>query len=140
VTVDGRVFDTIANQLARNGDRWHRIVLKIDVEGAEWDSLLSVPDDVLLQIDQVAVEFHGVEEEKYLRLVRRLRQFFEVAHLHFSNASCVEGLEPFPTWAYEVLLVNKRLAVVDPSRTPRGPHALDAPNDPSFPDCQPAVP
>jgi len=24
-------------------------------------------------------------------------------------AACVEGLDPFPTWAYEVLFVSKRL-------------------------------
>ena len=116
--MDGRVFDTIANQFAKNGDGSKRIVLKIDVEGAEWDSLLSAPDEVLEQIDQMAVEFHWMEDEnfrwvqdeKYLRVVQRLRQFFEVAHIHFNNASCIGGLAPFPTWAYEVLFVSKRLA------------------------------
>ena len=83
-TVEGRVFDTIKNQFARNGDSSKRIVLKIDVEGAEWDSLLSVPDATLEQIDQMAVEFHWIEDEKFrwvqdekhLRVVRRLKQFF----------------------------------------------------------------
>ena len=71
-----------------------RIVLKIDVEGAEWDSLLVRPDEVLEQIDQLAVEFHWVEDEQF-RWVRirpsrvRLKQFFEVAHIHFNNASCI---------------------------------------------------
>jgi len=144
-TADGRRFDTVRNQLARNGDGSKRIVLKIDVEGAEWDSLLSAPDETLAQIDQMAVEFHWIEDEKfrwvqedkYLRVVRRLRQFFEVAHIHFNNASCIGDLEPFPTSAYEVLFVSKRLAVVDPSRKAGGLHPLDAPNNPSFADCQP---
>jgi hypothetical protein len=119
-------------------------VLKIDVEGAEWDSLLSTPDEVLQRVDQMAVEFHWelehsrrIQQERYTRLVRRLKQFFEIAHLHFNNASCLEGLEPFPTWAYEVLFVSKRLAVVDPSRQAVGLHRLDAPNNPAFEDCQP---
>ena len=146
-TVDGRVFHTIENQLARNGDGSKRIVLKMDVEGAEWDSILSVPDDILARIDQMAVEFHWMEDanhrwlqdERYLHVVRRLRQFFEVAHIHFNNSSCIGDLAPFPASAYEVLFVSKRLAVVDPSGKAGGVHLLDAPNDPSFADCQPAV-
>ncbi len=147
-TAEGRLFDTIASQVARNGDRNKRIVLKIDVEGAEWDSLLALPEATLQQIDQIAAEFHWVEDEhyrwiqdeKHLLLVRRLKESFEVAHIHFNNASCVGDLAPFPTSAYEVLFVNKRLAVVDSGRTRAVPHELDAPNNPSLPDCQPTVP
>jgi hypothetical protein len=112
-------------------------VLKIDVEGAEWSSLLSAPDEILGQIDQMAVEFHGLEDQKSLAVVQRLKKFFEVAHIHFNNASCTVGMEPFPTWAYEVLFVSKRLAVVDPSRKAVGLHALDARNIPFLSDCPP---
>jgi hypothetical protein len=123
-------------------------VLKIDVEGAEWDSLSSASDELLQQIDQMAVEFHWqrgektpwIGEEKYIHVVQRLKQVFEIAHIHFNNASCAEGLEPFPTWAYEVLFVSKRLALVDPSRTAGGLHPLDARNDPSLADCRPTTP
>jgi hypothetical protein len=138
-TVEGRLFDTIANQFAKNGDGSKRIVMKIDVEGAE-DSFLSVPDEILQQIDQMAVEFHWMEdgkfrwigEAKYLRVVERLKLFFEVGHIHFNNASCVGDLEPFPSHAYEVLFVSKRLAVVDASRKAGGLHPLDARNNPAF--------
>jgi hypothetical protein len=143
-TLEGRAFDTIEHQLAKNGDSAKRIALKIDVEGAEWDSLLSTSDDVLQRIDQMVVEFHWerdgsrwIQQERYARLVRRLKEFFEIAHLHFNNASCLEGLEPFPSWAFEVLFVSKRLAVADPSRQAGGLHPLDAPNNPAFVDCQP---
>jgi hypothetical protein len=136
-TEEGRPFDTIKNQLARNGDSSKRIALKIDVEGAEWNSLLSVPDEILERIDQMAVEFHWVEDEKSIAVVRRLKQFFEVAHVHFNNASCISGMEPLPAWAYEVLFVNKRLAVVDSSQKAGGLHPLDAPNQPLIADCQP---
>jgi hypothetical protein len=144
---EGRLFDTIANQFAKNGDSSKRIVLKIDVEGAEWDSFLAVPDATLEQIDQLAVEFHWVEDEqfrwvqdeKHLRAVRRLTRFFHVGHIHFNNASCIGDLAPFPTSAYEVLFVNKRLAAIDPSGRVDRPHALDARNNPSLPDCQPTA-
>ena len=143
--VDGRRFDTLSGQLARNGNGSHRIALKIDVEGAEWRSLLFAPDEVLARIDQLAVEFHFANDEKgrwlhdetHLAVVRRLKQFFEIAHLHFNNFGCTDDLAPFPTWAYEVLFVSKRLAVVDPAREIARPHPHDAPNDPSLEDCQP---
>ncbi len=145
-TVDGRVFDTVKNQVAGNGDRAKRLVLKIDVEGAEWETFLSVPDEILERVDQMAVEFHWlrddaqwVHDDRYLRVVRRLKQFFEIAHLHFNNASCDDHLKPFPTWAYEVLFVSKRLALVDRSRKAGGLHPLDAPNKPSIADCQPTA-
>ncbi len=144
-TVEGRLFDTVQNQLAKNGDGSKRIVLKIDVEGAEWETFLSVPDETLQRIDQMAVEFHWaegeksgwVQDERYLRAVRRLKEFFDVAHIHFNNSSCVQDLAPFPSAAYEVLFVSKRLAVVDSSRKGGGLHPEDAPNNPSLPDCQP---
>ena len=116
----GFLFDTIASQFTGNGDTAKRIVMKMDVEGAEWHSLLAAPDEVLGRIDQLAIEFHWIEDGKSLALVRRLKQFFEVAHIHIDNASCTGGMEPFPSWAYEVLFVNKRLAVVDASGRPSG--------------------
>jgi hypothetical protein len=145
--VDGRTFDTIAHQLAKNGDDRRRIVLKIDVEGAEWDSLVATPDDTLERIDQLVVEFHWlqdersnwVQDERYLRVVQRLKRFFEIGHIHYNNAGCVSGLDPFPTWAFEVLLVNKRLARVDRHRDAQLRHPLDAPNNPVLPDCQPNI-
>lgn len=143
--LDGRSFDTVSRQLAANGDQSRRVALKMDVEGAEWRSLLVAPDDLLARIDQLAIEFHWAQDDQgfwrhealHLAVIERLKQFFEIAHLHFNNASCIEGLEPFPTWAYEVLFVNKRLAVVDPAGKVTAPHPLDAPNIPSMPDCQP---
>jgi hypothetical protein len=137
---DGRPFDSIASQLARNGDGAHRLVVKIDVEGAEWASLHATPDDVLSRIDQLSVEFHGVRDESYLAVVRRLKRFFHVAHIHFNNFSCETGLDPFPSWAYEVLFVNRRLDRIDPSRAAGGLHPLDAPNNPALPDCPLKIP
>ena len=136
-TQDGRPFDTIANQFTKNGDAGKRIVMKIDVEGAEWDSFAQTPDATLQQIDQLAVEFHGVNDGRFRAVVEQLRRHFHVAHIHYNNFSCVADQQPFPTWAYEVLFVSKRLAVVDPNGKAGGLHPLDAPNSPKLPDCQP---
>jgi hypothetical protein len=136
-TQDGRPFDTLANQFARNGDASTPIVMKIDVEGAEWDSFLFAPDSTLSQIDQLDVEFHHVDEPKYVETMRRLKRFFYVAHVHYNNFSCDSSVAPFPSWAFEVLLVNKRIASSDGSAAPPAT-GVDSPNNALAADCQAA--
>ena len=134
-TQDGRPFDTMANQFTRNGNAVTPLVMKIDVEGAEWDSFLFAPDSVFSHIDQLDVEFHHVDDPKYVEVIRRLKRFFYVAHVHYNNFSCHPSLAPFPSWAFEVLLVNKRIGMTDGSPAPAAP-GVDAPNNASGPDCQ----
>ena len=136
-TIGGQVFDTLANQFGRNGDTTRRKVVKIDVEGAEWDALLQTSDEVLDGIDQMPLELHGVQEARMLDVVRKLKRTFHVVNLHFNNYRCIPAADPFPSIVYQVLLVNKRLGVVD-SSSPMPPpqHPLNAPDVPSVPDCQ----
>jgi hypothetical protein len=137
-TQDGRPFDTLANQFARNGDASTPIVMKIDVEGAEWDAFLLAPDNVFSQIDQLDVEFHMMmDDPKYVETMRRLKQFYYVAHVHYNNYSCDSSLAPFPSWAFEVLFVSKRIAMSDGSPAPAN-SGVDAPNHASAGDCQAA--
>ena len=111
----------------------------MDVEGAEWDSLLHTPSSVLDRIDQLTIEMHGFTRDtaKHLEVVKKLKEQFHVAHLHFNNFACRPGDEPLPSWAWEVLLVNKRLGVASPDQQAiTRPHPLDAANNPQLPDCQ----
>ncbi len=134
---DGRRFDTPESQFARNGDGTNHLVMKIDVEGAEWETFLQMSDAALERIDQLVVEFHGVNRERYLGAVRRLKRVFHVANLHFNNYSCTAGIEPFPSWAYEVLFVSKQLGTLGPGLPqPTLSRSLDARNDPRVADCQ----
>lgn len=135
-TIDSRAFDTLMNQIAKNGDTGKSLVVKIDVEGAELKSLMATPDAVLDRIDQLAMEIHGANGD-FLEMVRKLKRTFHVAHLHFNNSACSVRFAPFPSWAYEVLLVNKRIGVLDTSLPPPAlPHVLDAPVNLIRPDCQ----
>jgi hypothetical protein len=139
-TVESRPFDTLANQIARNGDAGKTLVVKMDVEGAELESLLDTDDRVLDTIVQFPIELHSADE-RYLRLVRRLKRLFHVVHLHYNNSRCSTQWKPFPTPVYEVLFVNKRIGVPDPGQpAPVLPNALDAPNDTFRQDCQKPVP
>ena len=135
--IDSRLFDTLANQIARNGDGGKRLVIKIDVEGAEWDALLATSDATLARIDQLPMELHGSHDRRFLRLIQKLKRTFYVVNLHFNNYSCSSETAPFPSRAYQVLLVNKRIGVLDlaAAGTPAA-SALNAPDNPEMPDCQ----
>jgi hypothetical protein len=130
-------FDTMEHQIAKNSDLGKRLIVKVDIEGAEWDSLLAAPDSVLDQIDQMPMEMHGVDEERHLRLVRRLKEKFHLVNLHFNNQACSSASSPLPAFAYQVLWVNKRLGVVDESVPVPAPSSpLNAPDRPELPECQ----
>jgi hypothetical protein len=135
-TVDGRPYDTVANQLARNGDSGKRLVVKMDVEGSEWSSLLATSDSVLNLIDQLVVEFHENDSSDMARTMARLTKHFDVVNVHTNNEACGPFYRPLTSWATEVLFVNKRVGVLSSGPLTPGPNPLDAPNNPLKPDCQ----
>ena len=137
--LEGREFDSITNQVARNGDAGKHLIMKVDVESAEWEAFAATPDSTFENIDQLVVEFHELDDPKYVGVIETLKKTFYVANVHFNNYACMWWSGPFPALAYELLLVNKRLGVLD-ATTPLGtyPNPLDAPNNPSLRDCQSA--
>jgi len=134
--VESRLFDTLANQISRNGDSGKRLIVKIDAEGAEWDALMATSDAVLERIDQLPMELHGSDERRFLQAVQKLKRTFYVVNVHFNNYSCSTETAPFPSRAYQVLLVNKRIGVLDMAAGTPSASALNAPDDPTMPDCQ----
>jgi hypothetical protein len=136
-TVDSRVFDTLENQIRRNGDAGKRLFVKIDIEAAEWDSLMATPDSVLAAIPQLAMELHGYDDPKILDVIRKLKRHFYLVNVHFNNWSCTRRAWPMKAWAYQVLWVNKSIGVIDPAvPVPAPMSALNAPDAPGLPDCQ----
>jgi hypothetical protein len=136
VIKDGRPFDTVTAHLERNGDTGKRLLMKMDVEGSEWPSFLEMPESTLRQIDQLSVEFHGVEEELFVDVMMKLRRTFHVINVHYNNWTCHPDTAPLPATTYEVLFVNKDVGVVDEAARAVFPNPLDAPNTTSRPDCQ----
>ncbi|HJX81108.1 MAG TPA: hypothetical protein VJ248_03655, partial [Candidatus Udaeobacter sp.] len=47
---ESRFFDTLENQIRKNGDTGRRLIIKMDIEGAEWDSFFATPDALLASI------------------------------------------------------------------------------------------
>ena len=140
--LDGRRFDTIAAQIARNGDTGKAVLLKMDVEGAEWQSLMQTPDDVLDRFVQIPMEFHLrlADDSAFLPLIRRLRKNFHLVNLHFNNnrAACTEDGDPLPSRAFQVLWVHKRVGILEPGAASPAPVSpLNAVDDPTVPECRP---
>src|SRR6266550_3803451 len=130
-------FDTLENQISRNGDTGRRMIIKMDIEGGEWESLLAAPDELLASIPQLAMEMHGFDDPRILELLRKLKRNFYLVNLHFNNWSCTSRAAPLPAWAYQVLWVNKRVGVIDPAAPIPAPMSpLNAPDSPTWPDCQ----
>ena len=106
---DSRFFDTLENQISKNGDTGRHVIIKMDIEGGEWESLLTAPDELLASIPQLAMEMHGFDNPKILEVLRKLKRNFYLVNLHFNNWSCTSRAAPLPAWAYQVLWVNKRI-------------------------------
>jgi len=132
-----RFFDTLEKQISKNGDSSRHLIIKMDIEGAEWESLLAAPDELLASIPQLAMEMHGYDDPKIVEVLRKLKRNFYLVNLHFNNWSCTRRAAPLPAWAYQVLWVNKRISIVDPAAPVPAPmSSLNAPDSPTRPDCQ----
>jgi hypothetical protein len=131
------LFDTLENQIRKNGDAGRRLIIKMDVEGGEWNSLLAAPEDLLASIPQMTMEMHGFDDPKIVEVLRKLKRNFYLVNLHFNNWSCTPKAAPLPAWAYQAHWVNKRIGVPDPSAPVPAPMSqLNAPDSPTWHDCQ----
>ena len=136
-----RFFDTLENQIRKNGDTGRRLIIKMDIEGAEWDSLLTTPNELLASIPQITMEMHGYDDPKIVEVLRKLNRDFFLVNLHFNNWSCTPRAAPLPAWAFQTHWVNKRIGVLDPAATiPTPMSPLNAPDSPTWPDCQLSTP
>jgi hypothetical protein len=134
---DSHFFDTLQNQISKNGDTSRHLIIKMDIEGGEWESLLAAPDELLASIPQLAMEMHGFDDPKILEVLRKLKRNFYPVNLHFNNWSCTHKAAPLPAWAYQVLWVNKRIGIIDPTAPVPAPMSpLNAPDSSTWPDCQ----
>jgi hypothetical protein len=134
---DGRAFDTLARQIARNGDTGKKMVVKMDIEGAEWQSILAAPDSLFASIVQMPMELHGVDAQEVLAGVRKLKRHFYLVSVHFNNFNCSDEYRPFANFAYQVLLVNKKVGVPGPPKKGVPPiESALAPDNKNAPECK----
>lgn len=119
------------------------IILKIDVEGAEWPGLRSLPLEYLDNIDQILMEVHlNFGAIKYSNvwgnadILRSIGEKFVSVNLHMNNYGCNHiPNRIYPSDAIEVSLVNKKLITIHKNTTSYALHPKNTPNSPR-PDCQ----
>ena len=134
--VEGRALDTLASQIERNGDTGKKMVLKMDIEGDEWQTILAAPDSLFDSIVEMPMELHGTDEPGVLEGIRKLKQHFYLVSVHFNNWECSDKWKPFPNFAYQVLFVNKNAGILGeppPGRATR--ESALAPDKPRAPEC-----
>lgn len=141
VTEESRVFDTVQSHITRNGDTGRRLLVKMDIEGAEWKSILATPDEILNTFDQLPMELHGTSDPLFLEAIEKLKRNFYLVHLHFNNWACRPELAPFAAGAFQVLFVNKRVGILGTPESGDGSgRAFDAPDNPKGPECETPTP
>ena len=104
---------TLEDLLRENGhiDIQH-MVLKMDVEGAEWGFLHSTSSDVLQQFDQIVFELHGLlnldKQEEILAALRKINATHQLVHIHANNyANSVSWGELVVSDAIEVSYIRR---------------------------------
>ena len=140
--VDGGEFVSISSIMQTNGHANRRdLILKIDIECAEWDVLDAVSDVDLDRFEQIVAEFHGflrVGEpewrEKTMRVLGRLLRSHAVYHVHANNWADFQIIAGVPVPdVLELSYVRRDRVTLRPS-TEFFPTPFDVPCHPDRPD------
>lgn len=135
---------TLAELITANGHEGRRdLVLKMDIEGTEWDVLSQVATETLEQFHQIVVELHGlgaaVDPSRcgpLLETLQKLSRSHQSIHVHGNGE-----LPPF--WIGDLVVPDllevtyvRRQDVADRLGPAAGPFptAIDQPNRPDWPD------
>ena len=87
-------------------------IIKIDIEGGEWDLLREKSDVAQLADAPVLIfEFHDTRRPEFLKVVSMIKEFFWIAHIH-GNTSDRATEAGMPLYL-EMTFVNKRYQPAD---------------------------
>jgi hypothetical protein len=114
------------------------LLLQMDIEGAEYEVILSVPDDLLSQFRILVIEFHSLHklfDPFSFRLIaatfRKLLRSFNVVHIHPNNSCEIakRGKIEIPSMMEFTFINQTRVDRTFPQTT--FPHRLDCDNFPT---------
>lgn len=91
-------LEDLASILLENGhQKYNHMILKMDIEGSEYEFLESVDRTVLQQFDQIAIEFHYLLEEKcrgkVLSALRKITSTHIPVHIHLNNYNILRYID-----------------------------------------------
>lgn len=134
-------FISLQDWVNRYSPDSNNLIMQMDIEGAEYDSLLAAPDETLLQFRIIAIEFHKLHHlvrpkslAKMAATFAKMAKHFVPVHIHPNNVCppvSVAGklIPPLVEVTY-----LRRDHVKEMKETTQFPHPLDAANVPSRPD------
>lgn len=141
--VNNDQFMTLDQWVARcpRGERDSELILQMDIEGAEYESLLATTNETLTKFRIMVVEFHHLESLRdqgfcrvVLSILEKIRGNFEVVHIHPNNSRrtrCISGMN-IPEVFEATFLRRDRVRSLKP--VTHLPHPLDQPNQPQKAD------
>ena len=117
------------------------LLLKIDVEGHEWDVFSTIEVETLERFEQIAIEIHWLEnlavpefQRKVVQALSKINRIFTLFHVHANNCAELHLVEGFVVASVlELSYVRTSLVRRKTSRT-LYPSPLDLANHPSFHD------
>jgi hypothetical protein len=133
------VSESLASALGLAGNGLS--IVKMDIEGDEWDVLDAADSACLKTVAQFVCELHGFERideadwyAKALRVLRKIQETFAVVHVHANNYGLLRarGNIAFPD-ILEVTFANRNCYTLRPSEE-IFPTGLDGANRPDLPD------
>lgn len=108
-----RMLDTLENIIRVNHHLDNEdMILKMDVEGAEYGAILSTSNAVLRKFDQIVMEFHNLlhiaGQKEIISAIEKLSSSFAAVHVHANNTAEVVYVDrvPYPD-VIEVTLLNR---------------------------------
>jgi hypothetical protein len=111
------------------------LLLQMDIEGGEYESILSTPNSVLNRFRIIAIEFHNIEtwaQTHFLSLVEatfeKLLANFYIVHNHPNNAMGIVDLNGFLAPRLLELTFLRKDRVSHTGGYATLPHVLDKPN------------
>lgn len=137
-------LNSLKNYVLRNLHKNNaNMILKIDVEGAEWDFLETVEPATLKQFDQIVIEFHDLVKacpetawRHKIELMKKMNETHQLIHLHGNNSGFVLniGNSTFSDSMEATYVLKDKYETIDADIVL--PISSDCPNDAGRPELE----
>lgn len=83
-------FKTLEELLIQNGHmEENKMVLKVDIEGCEWEVLSKIDVYILYKFNQIVIEYHSIEKTDNLEMIKKalenINKTHQLVHIHANN-------------------------------------------------------
>ena len=134
-------LSTIREHMAAINGEHEGFILKIDVEGWEWEVFATIENETIERFEQIVLEIHWLENlsdvifrARYVAALKNILNQFTLFHVHANNCTELHLIDGFVVPSVlEISFVRTSLVKRRPSRTIY-PSSMDKANHPHFHD------